>query len=544
MIEKLTLKSGLQSILINGIRYHSSYDPEREAQRFITNTIGNGSPSTVIICGAGIGYLADAVKKQFPSAKIILLFYKKELFDLSTHKGKIFWHPDLNKDIDTFLHESLSELDIEGLQTIEWPAGASLFPEISKQVHSSLSQIIKEKRGTIVTSIAMGRLWIKNSFYNFIHINDIYTGNPFPHNNPVVLAASGPSLEKSIHLLKKWRNKVYIIALPSAVTCLLSHDIKPDIIVMTDPGYYSMHHLQWAQFSSTAIFMPLSGATGIGKTGLKVVYFSQPNFFEKLLLEKTNFPYPSFPPKGTVAATALEIALFFSMSEIIIAGLDLCFTDIVSHARPHPFDTLFTITDHRCSPFYSRKFERAHHFAPEYNHHNKTRTSLALKTYQGWFQSLPPHQTRRLIRLNPSPVEMKGTLVMEEKEINTLLSHKPELVHSGPLQKIDNYPEKEIRLTIVKELIESWNNEIDDTINIIKDTRGFNVFNENTSLLQLLYFLNLKQMTTIKRKIRLKGEAMGIEPTLAMLNDSRLFLEGCYNKITDVNMSKRTSSCN
>lgn len=545
MIETCISKSGLKSILINGIRYHSTYNPQKEAERFILNTLGNTQPSTVVLCGAGIGYIIDAVKKQFPFSKLIILFYKKEFADLCARKNQFSWHPGSRDDIKTFLHHAISELDIEGLQTIEWPAGASLFPEISEQVHKALSQIIKEKRGTIVTTIAMGRLWIRNSLLNFIHVNDVYTGNPLPGNMPVILTASGPTLEKSISQLKKWKNKLYIISLPSAVQCLMAYDITPDAIVMTDPGYYSQHHLKWVDISSTVFFIPFSAGTGLWKTSCKVFFFSQPHFFETLLCEKSGLSFPSIPPKGTVAATALEIALNFTHSDIIIAGLDLCYADMLSHTRPHAFDILLDVTATRLSPFYSRKFKRSIHFAPHYNSRNKTRTSLALQTYEGWFRSIHKDLLNRLIRLNPSPVTIQHIPCMETDEFVEYLAHKNAYknVHNNTdkdeinkfleSKKIKNYPPQDTRRKITKEILKDWNTEIENAVKKIKSIHTLESLIQNTRLLELLSFLDLKGLSHTKRTVRLKGEAAGIEPALEMLKDSQQFIQRLYSKIAD-----------
>ena len=48
----------------------------------------------------------------------------------------------------------------------------------------------------------------------------------------------------------------------------------------------------------------------------------------------------------------------------------------------------------------------------------------------------------------------------------------------------------------------------------------------------MLYFINLTQLSHIKRKVRLHGEAAGIEPALSMLDNSKLFIQNLYNKLT------------
>jgi len=53
---------------------------------------------------------------------------------------------------------------------------------------------------------------------------------------PAILVATGPSLQKNIHLLKEAKGKALIIAVGQALRVLLAYDIKPDIICSIDFG--------------------------------------------------------------------------------------------------------------------------------------------------------------------------------------------------------------------------------------------------------------------------------------------------------------------
>ena len=81
--------------------------------------------------------------------------------------------------------------------------------------------------------------------------------------------------------------------------------------------------------------MPLSAARGAwalptsgrglrdeGNRGAPVFFLGQPVVFEKALLDAAGVSAPVIPPHGTVAATAIELALASTSGPVIVAGLD------------------------------------------------------------------------------------------------------------------------------------------------------------------------------------------------------------------------------
>ena len=121
---------------------------------------------------------------------------------------------------------------------------------------------------------------------------------------------------------------------------------------------------------------------------------------------------------------------------------------------------------------------------------------------------------------------------MQIDDLEQYLSHKKHIIHTPEVRKRNNYPQKEARQKIVKEILAAWNTEIEEAGRIIKDLNTLGHLTSNNRLLKLLYFINLTQLSHIKRKVRLHGEAAGIEPALSMLDNSKLFIQNLYNKLT------------
>ncbi len=66
-------RRGDPTLRIGNVQVHSAYDPVREAEGLIDKALDKVSPNDVIVvCGLGLGYLVEAVKKRF-SGKIVVI---------------------------------------------------------------------------------------------------------------------------------------------------------------------------------------------------------------------------------------------------------------------------------------------------------------------------------------------------------------------------------------------------------------------------------------------------------------------------------------
>src|SRR4051812_41938331 len=80
----VTSRSGHPTVEVDGVPYHSPYDPVREAEKFIT-TFEVGKADVVMLFGWGLGYLGDTLMSCLkPSARVIVFEPDEELFKLSS----------------------------------------------------------------------------------------------------------------------------------------------------------------------------------------------------------------------------------------------------------------------------------------------------------------------------------------------------------------------------------------------------------------------------------------------------------------------------
>jgi len=525
MLNTIESKSGQKTVSINGVLLHSAYDPEKEARRFVTEAIGKKSPALIFLLGAGIGYVGKALKERFPEAKLICMYYSTPLYEQSFCRGEINWHPQAGTDVADFLYARLSEPDLEGLEYIEWPPCGKSFSKLSGQVHKALHQVIRELNGSVVTTAGAGRLWIKNTFYNFLHLDNIMGGSPCTKTLPIVIMASGPSLEQSYPLVKKHRSNFSLWALPSALGYCRQHDILPDLVVVTDPGYYSAYHFYGSGLRRLRLAMPLSACRGLWTIQDSVFLFAQDTFFERAVLASLGHRLPLVPSNGTVAGSALLLALAYSVQPVVLLGLDMCFKDVFSHARPAAFQELLYHSSLRTAPFLGGLYDRVVGTAPPKGKNTTYRTSSAYATYAGWFSRLPAETRKRIFRVHPSPVDLPGIGSMDEIQLAKHFWPRHNKSAHNPSIPLRPYPAFRQRKTILASVLRNWLDSLNQELPAPFPLR-------QPLVRELLYFICTQKLLEYKRCLRLEGPDRAKTLSGSLIRETADFLRRLKRKIT------------
>jgi hypothetical protein len=528
MLKLQQSKSGRPTLVYNNTFLHSRYDPEKEAVRFINESLKGENPSIVILLGAGLGYLADALCKALPFSKNIFIYYSESIFNLVSKKPELSWHPGMDITASDFIAKHFSDIDLEGLKIIEWTASSLLFPQISKKINLEINNLVKEFRGNIVTTNIFGKTWIRNSLLNFISIESVLEKPGIFKSNPVVITASGPTLENAVLHIKQFRNKINLWTLPSAVPFLIENDIRPDLIILTDSSYYSICHIKNIPDKEIPIIMPLSAVRGVYNISKYIYLISQPFFYEEIIFKKAGRTQFMIPPEGSVAATAMALAEKLTSNEIIFSGLDLCFSDIKSHVRTSFFSDFLMQDAGRISPFYSRVYSRAASQAP--TRKSSIRTSIALDTYSGWFRSISKNFKGRLFRFLPSPNNVCGITNLNADSFEKLINKYTAIKRKKELNIDKQYPSKKTRIEIVQSILDEWNEII---LNAEKSANTVNALLKNHLFLNLAYFIDLADLTELKKSYRAGSDGKN-EIKDKLFSKLNRFLESLYNKIKKV----------
>jgi hypothetical protein len=341
----------------NAARLHSKYQPQQEADRFIKALNLNNDIDCFILIEPGLGYLVSALQKIMPGKEIIVLhadsyFRKFKKADVPS------WYPDSGIGVQEFLEKSID--DCAKVRVIEWRPSLREYGESCLMLARECIEFIKRIEAGRRTTSAFGVRWTRNFFRNMAILQNTLLYKTM--DTPVVITGSGPSLETAIPLLAALRENVFILAASSSLAALAAGGVVPDMVIATDGGGWALLHL-YACFRGQAggpkLAVSLSAALPSRCAALQLLPFSDGSLWQNIALRAAGIPSAHVPQRGTVTASALELALLLSGGKIFLAGMDLGVRDIVSHARPYGFDHLFFGAASRLRPVYSQYFARS-----------------------------------------------------------------------------------------------------------------------------------------------------------------------------------------
>jgi len=143
---------------------------------------------------------------------------------------------------------------------------------------------------------------------------------------PLVFVAPGPSLDKNIQQLKALAGDVVILAAVQAAKALSAAGIVPDYLVLVDPKDFS-YVLDGADLQGVkALIAGVTCHENFLKRFDKVIFCNAHNELDDWL--RQTFGANAVTGRGgSVAVTALNLALYFGASPVILVGQDLALTD-------------------------------------------------------------------------------------------------------------------------------------------------------------------------------------------------------------------------
>lgn len=325
-------KNGTLNCSHNNIFFHSNYNPEKEAERFVNLIDCNYIPEQIIVSEPGLSYISIFLRKKFPNSKLIAMRYCNYFSKEDCLWDTVIYKPE---DIDCFLEDDKFTRTL----FLSWSPSEKIFPE----AHENFWNYVKEKLKTCSDILATRQYfnfrWLKNSF-NFFS-NNFYATKLTSTSLPIIIIASGFSLKDSISKIKLNKNNLFIIALSSALNVLIENNILPDMVISTDGGYWAKKHLEIMCKKNLNIPIGIATESAV-PTQLflnnPIIPLSYNDEISNLFFTTCSIPFNNAKRNGTVAGTAIELALQITDNFVGIIGMDLTTTKGFSHTQPNSLE--------------------------------------------------------------------------------------------------------------------------------------------------------------------------------------------------------------
>lgn len=500
MNKKVTLekgKKGFWTLKYNNQALHSSFDPYKEAKRMLPDNIDS---NLFIVFGLGLGYHVQVLLEKIKDkncrifvfeadSEIINAFYEINLFE----DDRVFiYNIDQFDSFCNFFTKTISFHELEQPVFLELNSEKNLFLEEFNSLRSKINTFLNYYFQSLFTEAEFGHLWLQNIIINSTHLFQSHFSLYL--ENDAVLVSAGPSLRESIPDLKRFYKRLPFFVVDTALDPLLDAGIIPDVIIATDPqihNYYDFFHLQ--KNSDIILACDISTYYKIPELFKNKVFFRTQGLgeaFFKVLNNRSSQSLKSFPPGGSVSASALTFMQSLGAKRILMAGQDLCYPNLT-----HSVGTLhynrFLLSSNRKKTIWNL-------FQSIIN--SRGRQDLFLKNLSKWIDDFINLSKIEVFQLNPVH-PLKNASGSIPADLNGKLFH---------FKKLPRFNDNSI-----KEFFDTFLEQLHN----LRSANDIDVFSkirkENIELKPIFDKLFLKQDLYLNRKN----------------GDPALFLGGCYRII-------------
>ncbi len=278
-----------------------------------------------------------------------------------------------------------------------------------------------------MTLIRMGRLWLKNLFYN-LHVLSAAEGElPCYGGAPVVVAGAGESIEHASQWLKEHRGKYILVAVDTALPTLFDLGVRPDIVVVLESqiaNYYDfLRHGDAEELSRMRIVADITSCPTLMRKFFGALHITCTRFAPVALLDRIAISCTKLPALGSVGVTAVYAAMEMTTGPILLTGLDFSYLRGKTHARGAPAHTLQLITRDRLSGIsFSPIMFDGRRVSPNNDSPNPVEryTNTILESYKESLSKIASHR-KRIFDTNPSSI-FSDIPVASRRNLNELFA--------------------------------------------------------------------------------------------------------------------------
>lgn len=385
-------RNGEATVIADGIALHSKYAPSAEADRFIESNPFPPNTATVVLIEPALEYLADALRRRRPDVRVLCVhcspFFKGSERSLIEPERRFYGDAE-GPELDDFLGRWISDFEAARTGVLQWRPSLNAYGQRALALLERVSAYLNRAAANARTTAGFGRRWVRNTLSFAQDIRSVYV--PERGNCPVVLAASGPGLEDALGEIRsaRARGPLYVIAVSSAVESLLAGGVRPDLTVWIDGGQWAAFHLTAALRSGLRLSASCSAIHPSSVYDHPILVLRDESRLQAVIADALGIPAFAFPQRGTVSATALDLAGALSAGPVYLAGFDMQVLRRTTHARPNALDRFVEDEASRLAPAATGYYAR----------YLSARDGPALRIYGQWFARRLERESGRIFVL-------------------------------------------------------------------------------------------------------------------------------------------------
>lgn len=434
----------------NSFYLHSTYNPETEAERFVNSLTIPFVPENIIILEPALSYCVPFLRIKFPSSKIYCIRFINDIKKTTLFEKEFLYSSENPESLTTTLFNYFGETGLLSSFFISWPPSSKAFSDYDKNVWKLVKNLLKDCQNILATRQFFSKRWIKNQINFLQNLKSVCSLKQT--DLPILVCASGPSLNNSLKYIKLLQNNFFIIACSSAIKALLENNIIPDLCITTDGGYWAKKHLNCLENIDHEIKIALPSEANISKTllsnhNIKIVPLAYCDNFDNFIYDNYKIPYIKAFRNGTISGTAVELALTLTSTNVFICGVDLEASKGFVHTQPNELELENSQKDNRLNTIDKRTFAQG-------------RDSVQLELYRNWFISKSYEFSNRVYRVSDNHTFMNslGRIIdINFNDLSNLYNHfKVKNMNNFFTECINVHIKKQDIVSIFKKLITDY----------------------------------------------------------------------------------------
>jgi hypothetical protein len=343
--EKISFKTSRSGELVPVLRHkerdyalHSLFNPVKDGERNSALITGGGY---LVIFGFGACYHIRPLLSRDDINGILLI--DKDISMIKAILSEIDLSDLLSDSRISILIDKTEAEIMEYLPANYLPAVTGDFQtltlrsrvETEKDYFMGLMDSIRKVLDTLSDDYTVqtwfGKRWFINSIANLAAAQNSTT--IVRPRNKALIAAAGPSLEMQLDDLRERQKDSFLISTDTALSCLLKHSIKPDLVISIDCQQITYHHFMAGYPEDVPLVLDLASPPAISRLTENTLFFTSGHPFSRYVNRNwRKFPFVD-TSGGNVTHAALSLADELGASEIFIYGADYSYPEGKSYAR-------------------------------------------------------------------------------------------------------------------------------------------------------------------------------------------------------------------
>lgn len=360
-------KNGQLSAFENGVRLHSSYNPQKEAFNAV-NTAEVAQKGTTVFYGFGLGYHLVEWSKIYKDKKLIVVEPEIEHFlaalalidftEVFSVENLIF-AVNCQCDQVILLLENGQKINIGNSGILDCfffdiPVFSNHAKEYFEQLKTLVKRNVQKNKINTATLQKFGKRWCKNSLKNIFQYAKCKGIGIFrdkaPDNLPFLIVGAGPSVKEILPYLTEIKKKCIIVCVETVLWAFVKANVEPDFVILTDPQFWAYKHIANLQTKESFLITDISVYPHVFDFDCKGVFlcnsqFPIGNYFERKLDIVDELG--DLGTGGSVASSAWNFAKFCGAKEIFTAGLDFSYPEKQTHVKGSSAEQSFHVVSDR-----------------------------------------------------------------------------------------------------------------------------------------------------------------------------------------------------